>query len=157
MVAIDDWALHHQPDLRIQTHGFPADGSADELAVFGFTQAETGSALLRLWDFPSSMCDPVQWQNEPRSSATQTRMACLLHCAKWLRVQVCSEAKNTAPLPAESIRQMVPVRTGELPQLVAELELRLRQVSSLLEIEDQPRTRTSHRFPVANPAWSPVR
>jgi HD-like signal output (HDOD) protein len=157
MVAIDDWALRHQPDLRLQTAGFPLEASRDEHAILGFTQADTGAALLRYWDFPHSMCDPVQAQYAPRTSAAHLRMACLLHCAKWLRSQVCSTGTERPPFPPESVMQMVPLRSGELPMLIAEVEQRLKQVSSLLEISQKPTFRSSSRFPVPNEAWSPSR
>ena len=146
-VAIDDWALRHQPDLRLKSAGFPFDASADEQAALGFTQADTGAALLRLWEFHHSMCEPVQWQYSPRSSAAHLRMACLLNCAKWLCSQVCAPGPHRPPQPPESIMRMVPFRVGELPGLVREVELRLRKVSSLLELANAPEARLSTRFP----------
>lgn len=154
MVAIDDFALRHQPDLRLQMAGFPLEASDDEQAILGFNQADIGAALLRYWDFPHSMCDPVQWQYEPRTSAPYMRMACLLHCAKWLRSQVCSTGTERPPFPSESVMQMVPLRSSELLMLVAEVEQRLKQVSSLLEIGQKPMFRSNSRFPVPSAAWS---
>jgi HD-like signal output (HDOD) protein len=156
MVVIDDWALRNQPQLRLQTTGFPLEAVKDERAVLGFTQADAGAALLRLWEFPNSMCEPVQWQYAPRSSAAHTRMACLLHCAKWLRNQVCLSASER-PQPAEFVMQMVPLRPNELLQLVEQVDHRLAQVSSLVEIGQNPGPRVCARFPALQAAWSPRR
>ena len=154
MVVIDDWALRNQPSLRLQTTGFPLEAVKDERAALGFTQADAGAALLRLWEFPNSMCEPVQWQYAPRSSAAHTRMACLLHCAKWLRNQVCLSTVERSPQPAEFVMQMVPLRSNELLQLVGQVEQRLAQVSSLLEIGQNPGPRVCARFPALQAAWS---
>ena len=146
-VAIDDWALRNRPELRFRSTGFPLDATTEEQAALGFTQADTGAALLRLWEFPHSMCEPVQWQYSPRSSAAHLRMACLLNCAKWLCSQVCSAGTPGIPPPNESIMRMVPLRSGELPQLVTEVKHRLEQVSSLLEIDRPAQIRSGTRFP----------
>lgn len=153
MVAIDDWALRHRPDLRLGSTGFPEEATRAEIAALGFTQADAGAALLRYWEFPHAMCEPVQWQYSPRSSAVHTRMACLLYCAKWLRSQVCAAAEERPPSIPESVLQMVPLRAVELPRLVAELEQKLNQISSLLEIGQISRPRASARFPGLNAPW----
>lgn len=157
MVAIDDWALRNEPDLRLAITGFPEEATSAEKATLGFTQADAGAALLRYWEFPHSMCEPVQWQYSPRSSAAHTRMACLLHCAKWLRSQVCEPRADHVSHLSESVMQMVPLRAAELPLLLAELKARLKEVSSLLDMGEAPKSRVSTRFPVSSAAWSPRR
>lgn len=146
MVAIDDWALRNRPELRFTSTGLPREAVEQERAVLGFTQADTGAALLRHWEFPHSMCEPVRWQYAPRACAAQTRMACLLHVAKWIRSAVCTKG-TPPPAPVETAMQMVPLRPGELPGLVIEVEDRLAEVSSLLEI-GQSAPRSGSRFPV---------
>jgi len=151
MVAIDDWAQQFQPELHLRHKGFPQEAVEHEEVVFGFTQAETGAALLQYWEFPHVMCEPVRWQYAPRSGTAHARMACLLHCAKWLRSAVCAGDGSLPPLPAQSILQLVPLRAADLPELVMQVERRLRQVSSLLDLEEA----TPHhemRFP--NEAWA---
>jgi HD-like signal output (HDOD) protein len=149
MVAIDDWALRHRPDLTLPSAGLPREAAESEFAALGFTQAEAGAALLRLWGFPHAMCEPVRWQYAPRAGAAHIRMACLLHCAKWLRTTVCAKPGELRPAqPLESALQMVPLHRGDLPGLVAEVEGRLQEVRSLLDI-GQRRELTAHRFPEA--------
>ncbi len=146
MVAIDDWALRNRPGLRFSSAGFPREAVEQERAALGFTQADAGAALLQHWEFPRPMCEPVRWQYAPRACAAHTRMACLLHCAKWLRSMVCSAGAEIA-LPADAVLQMVPIRPGDLPGLAIEVEEKLKQVSSLLEVS-VPAPRAGSRFPM---------
>jgi HD-like signal output (HDOD) protein len=154
MVVIDDWATRNHPSLRLRLTGFPYDATSAERDALGFTQADAGAALLRYWEFPHSMCEPVQWQYSPRSSAAHMRMACLLNCAKWLRSQLCGISREPLPFPDESVMQMVPLRAAELPQFLTELEQRLAQVSSLLEIGRISKPRATARFPILSTPWS---
>jgi HD-like signal output (HDOD) protein len=154
MVAIEDWASRHSPELRLQSEKGLLEASAYEQAALGLTQADVGAALLRHWEFPSSMCEPVQRQYAPRSSPAQMRMACLLHCAKWLRDKVCAADGAALDQLPESVMQMVPMRPTELPAIVAQVTQRLKQVSSLLDVTALGANRVDHRFPVATPVWS---
>ena len=147
MVAIDDWALRNRPELELRSEGYPREAIESERAALGFTQAETGAALLRAWEFPHSMCEPMRWQYAPRSCAAHTRMACLLHCAKWIRSAAYAPAMERPPLPAEAALQMVPLRASDLAGMVKDVEARLREVSSLLEVA-APAVRSGSRFPV---------
>lgn len=153
MVAIDDWALRNRPGLRLPATGFPREAVEAERAALGFTQADAGAALLQLWEFPQPMCEPVRWQYAPRACAGHTRMACLLHVAKWLRSAVCAGRGAPPPFPAESAMMLVPLKAGDLPGLKIEVEQRLEQVSSLLEI-GEPAGRRELRFPGRVMGWS---
>lgn len=148
MVAIDDWALRNRPELVLRGSGFPRETVESERAALGFTQADTGAALLSYWEFPHSMCEPVRWQYAPRACASHTRMACLLHCAKWIRSAICAGAGERPPMPSESALQMLPLRGTELAALVRDVEARLKEVSSLLEIAMPAAVRVGSRFPV---------
>jgi HD-like signal output (HDOD) protein len=149
MVAIDDWALRNRPQLRLARGVFPREAIEAERAALGFTQADTGSALLSHWEFPHSTCEPVRWHYAPRACAAHTRMACLLHCAKWLRSVVCHNGGDCErpPIPAEAAMQLVPLRAGDLAGLATEVGERLDEVSSLLDVS-LPGTRSGSRFPV---------
>jgi len=76
-VAIDEWALRFAPSLRLKHTAFPR-GGGKRAGGFWFQPSETGGALLRHWDFPASMSEPVRWQYTPRASAGQSKMASLL-------------------------------------------------------------------------------
>lgn len=146
MVAIDEWALRNARDLRLTNTGFPREAVEQERAVFGFTQSEVGSALLRDWGFAPSMSEPVRWQYAPRASVSQARMSCLLYMAKWLRTTVCAPAGARPPLPEASYLQTLGLTPALLTTMAADITQRLAEVSSLLETEPTD-VKAGYRFP----------
>lgn len=149
MVVINEWARGVAPTLRFKTGTLPREATEAERGYFGFTQAEVGSALLREWEFPSSMSEPVRWQYAPRASVGHVRMASLLHAAKWLRSAVCATPGSLPSLPDAGHLQPLGLNPAVLPAMVADVAKRLDEVSSLLDL---PRPETIpmgfHRFPV---------
>lgn len=146
MVAIDEWAKRNDRALTLRAAGFPRDASEAERARFGFTQADAGAALLRHWDFPREMTEPVKWQYAPRASAGFARMACLLHAAKWLRTAVCFGTQSTLALPDASQLQPLSLSPSALRAMAFQVEMRLSDISSLLDVSDT-RRQDRHRFP----------
>ncbi len=134
MVAIDEWGLRNSRVLSLRSAGFPRESTEAERAAFGFTQSEAGAALLRHWDFPREMSEPVRWQYAPRASAGYARMACLLYASKWLRTFVCSPASEPPPMPDASQLQLLGLTHAHLKTLGRQLELRMSEISSLLEV-----------------------
>jgi len=130
MVAIDEWSLGNDRALRLAVAPYPREAIDAERAVFGFTQAEAGAALLRHWGFPATIAEPVRWQYAPQSSASQTRMACLLATAKWLRNTACG-----AVLPLPDATQLLPLRLApaDLPAIADEVTAELGEISSRLD------------------------
>lgn len=133
MVAIDEWALRNATAFRLGHGEFPREATEEERAKLGFTQAEAGGALLRLWGFPLSIYEPVRWQYSPRASASQARMAILLYAAKWLRNAACG---RRPALPDAILLQPIGLTPAKLAGLAAEVVRRLAAVSSLLEHAD---------------------
>lgn len=149
MVAINEWALHHAPTLTLRHAGFPREATEAERAIFGFTQAETGAALLRDWNFPSAMSEPVRWQYAPRASAGQAKMASLLLAAKWIRTSICAPDPLVCIVPPEPLHlQPLGLNATTLGNLVGEVELQLAAVSSLLEVKTAESRNSKHQFPV---------
>ncbi len=150
MVAIDEWALRHAPGLRLRTVGFPREAVEHERALLGFTQAETGCALLKHWGFPASISEPVRWQYTPRASASQARMASLLLAAKWLRSEVCTPEGAPRPaLPDPQQLTLLGLAPAALQAMAATISARLKDVSSLLETNNGPVV-DRERFPAQN-------
>ncbi len=142
LLAIDEWVLRNHPGLRLASHGFPREACENERALLGFTQAEAGASLLRLWDFPLSMSEPVRWQYFPRSTAGHQRMACLLYAAKWVRSVACAPAHSLPPSPPDAwLLQPLRLTTFQLERAVADVQIRLAAISSLLDsalsVEDE--------------------
>jgi HD-like signal output (HDOD) protein len=146
MLAIDEWVVRHNPGLRIPRYDFPREACENERALLGFTQAEAGAALLRHWDFPVVMSEPVRWQYFPRSTAGHQRMACLLHAAKWVRSTVCAPSQSAIPSPPDAwLLQPLRLNTSQLESCAAEVQDQLANISSLLDAP--PRKMEAVEFP----------
>jgi len=134
MLAIDEWVLRNHPGLRLANHGFPREACENERTLLGFTQAEAGASLLRHWDFPLSMSEPVRWQYFPRSTAGHQRMACLLHAAKWVRSVVCMPENSICPPPPDTwLLQPLRLNVPQLERCVSEVQSQLSAISTLLD------------------------
>lgn len=147
LVAIDEWERRDCCPRVLASAGFPRETSEAERKLFGFTNAEAGAALLRLWDFPQEMSEPVRWQYAPNSSAGHARMACLLHAAKWLRSTVCLGSAGAPAALDDSQLAGLSLSPRILAAMVFSIEMRLAEISSLLEVDD-PRRLDRRSIPV---------
>ena len=97
------------------------------------------------------MSEPVRFQYTPRATATHTTMASLLHAAKWLRSAVCAASViDRPPLPEPVQLQPLGLSGAALAGLVPQVQGRLAEVSSLLEVGDVAAV-DRERFPAQ--AW----
>ncbi len=137
MIAIDDWVLHNQPGLRFTSAGLPLECCVSERSVVGFHQAEAGAALLRLWEFPQVMSEPVRWQYLPGGTAAHFQLAALLHTAKAVRTLVLqpNAPKDVVPMGILAKLHLSPARLEQLASVAAS---RLRLINHQLEV-DEPR------------------
>lgn len=55
-----------------------------ETKVFGFHYAELGMALLKKWNFPLEIYEPIEFQFDPLNAPTQHLHSCALHLAIWV-------------------------------------------------------------------------
>ena len=147
LVAIDEWERRGAHRRILANVGFPRETSEAERELLGFTNAEAGAALLRIWDFPREMVEPVRWQYAPNSSAGHARMASLLQAAKWLRSTVCAGG-GAPPAPLEA-HQLDPLSLSPriLTAMAFSIEMRMAEISSLLEVDD-PRRLDRSSIPV---------
>jgi HD-like signal output (HDOD) protein len=149
MVALDEWSLRGGEKLRFYAGSFPREAIDSERAALGFTQAETGAALMDHWEYPAAMSEPVRWQYAPRSSARHLRMATLLHAAKWVRSAVCSPTIAARPaMPDTLYLQPLGLTAAMLSSIAGDVARKLADVSSLLEVGGPDVAR--HRFPGQN-------
>jgi HD-like signal output (HDOD) protein len=147
MIAIDEWSLRTGRGLKFTVSGFPAEATEDERRALGFTQADAGAALLREWEFPDEIVEPVRSQYGPAQAATHARLTGLLSAAKWIRAAVLQRPKRL-PAPTEALAVLRPfgLKATQLNALVSLVGHQLTWVSSTLEeIEDSPVDR--HLFP----------
>lgn len=145
MVAIDDWALRNRPELRFVSKGLPLECCEAERDALGFHQAETGAALLRLWEFPQVMSEPVRWQYLPNGTAVHFQFSALLHVAKWIRTAVLNPTAPRPPSIAHLLGRLN-LTTSQVELLVAAVGAKLRTIRGQLEV-DEPSL--SLRFPGA--------
>jgi HD-like signal output (HDOD) protein len=143
MVAIDDWALRNRPELRFVSRGLPLECCESERAVLGFHQAETGAALLRLWEFPAVMSEPVRWQYLPGGTAVHFPLSALLHVAKWIRTAALDPLAPRPPSVAHLLGRMN-LSQAQLEGLVVMVAAKLRAIRVQLEVEEAG---TTLRFP----------
>lgn len=143
-VAIDEWLFQQRPGTTTLLAGpLPREAMDAERQLLGFHQGDAGAALLRLWEFPPAMTEPVRWQYSPRTTLGHQRESCLLHCAKWLRTAVCSG--GPLPPPVESaILSTLRLTQSHLESWVSEVRHEMEAVGSLLEVEE---TTTPIDFP----------
>ena len=143
MVAIDDWALRNRPDLRFVSKGLPLECVEAERNALGFHQAETGAALLRLWEFPPVMTEPVRWQYLPNGTAVHFQFTALLHVAKWIRTAVLNPAAPRPPSVAHLLGRLN-VTPSQLSAMVDSVAAKLRTIRVQLDVEEPHATL---RFP----------
>ncbi|MFZ5497349.1 MAG: HDOD domain-containing protein [Verrucomicrobiota bacterium] len=143
MVAIDDWALRNRSDLRFVSKDLPLECCESERAALGFHQAETGAALLRLWEFPAVMSEPVRWQYLPGGTAVHFQLSALLHVAKWIRSAVLNPAAPRPP-PVTHLLGRMGLTAAQLEGLVKVVATRFRAICAQLEVNEPG---TTLRFP----------
>lgn len=147
MVALDEWSLRGGRRLGFAPGTFPREAIAGERAVLGFTQADVGAALLKHWEFPATVFEPVRLQYVPRISAVHLRMAALLYAAKWVRSAVCAASLGERPPPPEAVfLQPLGLTAPALAAVAGEVAARLAAVSTLLEADSGPGV-ARDRFP----------
>lgn len=133
MVAIDEWAFRVARGLRFISNGLPMECTEAERAALGFHQAEAGSALLRLWEFPPEISEPVSWQYAPGGTVAYYQIAVVAHVAKWLRTAVCQPGVRP-PLPDRSFLQALQLSPEHLNAMVAKVRTKLHDLRLLLEV-----------------------
>ena len=137
MVAIDAWAMRHQPGLRLVSKGLPLETCESERIALGFHHAEAGATLLRLWAFPQVMSEPVRWQYLPNGTAAHFRFASLLHTAKWLRTTVLHPAAPP-PRPHAILLGKLNLTHNQLDQMVGEVTTKFKAINVHLQALQEP-------------------
>lgn len=143
MVAIDEWAARHQPQLRFTSRSLPLESCEEERIQLGFHQAEVGAILLRLWSFPQVMSEPIRWQYLPVGTAAHNRFATVLHVAKWIRTRILHPTENPE-LPVPPLLNRLGITRCKLESLVPDVASRLGAINRRLDPEPKV---TSLHFP----------
>lgn len=133
MVAIDQWAQVHAPTLGFFGRGFPRDHSDGERTLLGCTNAEVGAAVLRGWEFPPEMSEPLRWQYAPLDTLAHRRLNCLLYAAKWLSARVCAGPEQAVAAPDKRVLAPIGFMETTLARLAGSVRDRLATVQRSLE------------------------
>lgn len=140
LVAINEWVARSLPMLHFKSQSLPLETCEQERRTLGFHNAEAAAALLRLWEFPAVMSEPVRWQYLPAATAAHSQLASLLHVAKWIRTVAIAPETLPPPLEPSTLRS-AGVAYQHIPVLVTEVRERLSEISSLLDDLDAEQVR----------------
>lgn len=132
MVVVNGWAVMVAKGRVLESTGYPDDYTAAERKLLGFTNAETGAALLRRWDFPASVVEPVRAQYEPLLASSHEKLAHLLYVSRWLRNAVCEKVVPTLMPDARSLA-VLGISEGMLTETLPIVSLRLQEAARMLE------------------------
>jgi HD-like signal output (HDOD) protein len=146
MVVIDEWVSRNQPMLRFSARALPLEACESERTELGFHQAEAGACLLRTWDFPPAMTEPVRWQYLPNCTASHFHLSALLHAAKWIRSQVL-HPENPRGRPPTGIITHLGLSNSQFDRLVPEVAAKFSRIN--IELTDSAST-ISLQFPGGN-------
>jgi len=135
MVVIDEWAARNRPELRFTARTLPLEACEAERRVLGFHQAEAGATLLRSWDFPAAMAEPVRWQYLPNGTAVHFPLAALLHVAKWLRATVLHPELNS-PRPHATLLGRLSLTNAQLDRLTRITAAKFKRIN--VQLADTP-------------------
>ncbi|MFA5264336.1 MAG: HDOD domain-containing protein [Opitutaceae bacterium] len=133
MVVVNAWAAMVAKDTRLITTGYPDEYTESERTLLGFTNADTGAALLRRWDFPPAVVEPVRAQYQPVLAASHSRLAHLLLVARWLRSAAC-DADLPGALPDSRSMAILGFSEVTLTETLVIVRRRLEDAGKLLNI-----------------------
>lgn len=132
MVAISDWVERTTRDFRFEKRALPLETCEQERQLLGFHNAEAGAALLRLWEFPAVMSEPVRWQYLPTATAAHGQLSSLLAVAKWACTAALSPDEHPRTLDSALLRR-IGSTTAQVHACVGQIRARLSEISSLLD------------------------
>lgn len=95
-----------------------------DVRLLGVNHAEVGSYVLRQWNFPDELNEPLRCQFEPLSCLAYSKLACLLHTAKYImQAVVRPPAEGTkAPEPDPLVLTMINLSLDEYAEVLEEVE-----------------------------------
>lgn len=131
MVVINAWSELVAKGQQLTFGGYPEDYTVSERRLLGFTNADTGAALLRRWDFPSSVIEPIRAQYQPLLASSNSRLAHLLLVARWVRSAVCEGVEPATPPESRSMAT-IGVTQPQIVELIPMVSRRLDEASRLL-------------------------
>jgi len=138
MVAIDQWLQRHQPTIGFFAKAFPREYAESERVLIGCTHAQVGAEVLRGWDFPFEISEPLRCQYDPLESLEHRQLSSLLYAAKWVRARVCFDDHRRPHAPEPRLLAPIDMNLFALERLAAQVRDRLEQVKRDLSLGDDP-------------------
>lgn len=95
-----------------------------DVRLLGVHHAEVGAYVLRQWNFPEELSEPLRCQFEPLSCLAYNKLACLLHTAKHIMQAVLRPPAEgaTAPEPDPLVMTMINLSSDEYHEVFEEVE-----------------------------------
>ena len=118
---------------RVSDDGLALDDA--EQAVFGFSQAELGAALLDAWNLPEKLCLAVRHQRTPDQAPAFEKEVALVHLAAELAANLAPCLKTDAEAPPyvpDDLARRGMALLGLTPAMLE--EIRLESLAASLEV-----------------------
>ncbi len=95
-----------------------------DVRLLGVHHAEVGSYVLRQWNFPDDLNEPLRCQFEPLTCLAYSKLACLLYTAKAIMQAVIRPPAEgeKAPEPDPLVLTMINLSTDEYYEVLEEVE-----------------------------------
>jgi HD-like signal output (HDOD) protein len=95
-----------------------------EVRLMGVNHAEVGAYVLRQWNFPEMITEPVRCQFDPLYCLNHGKMACLLYVAKCMMSAILKPPPEgeKAPEPDPLVMTMINLDADEYYDIIEEAE-----------------------------------
>lgn len=95
-----------------------------ELEAAGVTQAQAAAAVMRHWQFPENVVEPIEFQFSPHQAPIHTQMALRLRLGKWLTHLVLGD-ESTAKAVNPDFHFAINMPGNSFVRMVDDLRLRV--------------------------------
>lgn len=125
LMAIDRHAAQNKSKRVLPSEGYPLDFAPAERAWLGFSHAEAGAALLRIWGFSEGVNSAVEYQLEPEGAPPEHRqLSMVLATARWARSLFCVPEETIPELPSPQWLEEAGVDMGDFDAWLKTLRIR---------------------------------
>lgn len=105
-----------------------------ETKVFGFNFAQLGMALLKKWNFPPEIYEPIEYQFNPMEAPTHTVHSCALHLSACIVAGVGYNHGRDAWAfkPTEDALKKLDLKPDDLERFLMQIHDRMTDIKALL-------------------------
>jgi len=100
LLVIDRHVMQQRTRRVFVSAGYPLDFAPAEREWLGFSHAEAGAALLKMWGFSEAVTTAVRYQLEPEAAGPHRKLSMILATARWARSLFCVSDEMIPDLPA---------------------------------------------------------